>query len=149
METNVAASHSPTSAVPPPLDLAKALPYLAAAYRWSASVALASARLAYRFSKSAALLVHTSFFSHIVSATLYLCAPVIVFSSLLFQAFVLAPYRTLLWVLDLVYPAYVVVGIACIVGAIVGGIARLAAQFAVDQCVPEGMQGTSSYPRIT
>ncbi|TRM70569.1 hypothetical protein BD626DRAFT_554543 [Schizophyllum amplum] len=125
---------SPTASAPP-LDLSKALPYLTAAYRFSASALASSARLSYRLSKSTALLLHTSFFSHLVAATLYLCAPAIVFVSLILQAFVLAPYRTVAWVLELVYPVYVLVGVACIVGGIVGGVARLGAQFAVDQCV--------------
>ena len=147
METS-AASASPTAdAVTPPLDLSKALPYLLVAYHWSTRTALAGLQLAYRLSKSAALLAHSSVFSHVFSATLYRCAPLIVFASLVVQACVIAPYNTITWILDLVYQVYVLVGVACIVGGIVGGIARLAAQFAVEQCVPGEVQGAQQSPR--
>ncbi|KAI5885325.1 uncharacterized protein SCHCODRAFT_02644438 [Schizophyllum commune H4-8] len=144
METSATTASPTASAVTPPLDLSKALPYLLAIYRWSTRTALASFHLAYRLSKSAALLAHSSFFSHVVGATLYLCAPLIVFGSLVFQAFVIAPYTTITWILDLAYPVYVLVGVACIVGGIVGGVARLAAQFAVEQSVPGEVQGAQA-----
>ncbi|KAI4523091.1 hypothetical protein K525DRAFT_283076 [Schizophyllum commune Loenen D] len=147
METSAATASPTADAVTPPLDLSKALPYLLAAYRWSARTALTGFHLAYRLSKSAALLAHSSFFSHVVAATLYLCAPLIVFGSLVLQAFVIAPYNTITWVLDLAYPVYVLVGVACIVGGIVGGVARLAAQFAVEQCVPGEVQVAQSSAR--
>ncbi|KAL1692139.1 hypothetical protein GGG16DRAFT_112459 [Schizophyllum commune] len=147
METSASTASPTASAVTPPLDLSKALPYLLATYRWSLRTTLAVSHLAYRLSKSAALLAHSSVFSHVVSATLYLCAPLIVFASVVLQAFVIAPYNTITWILDLVYPVYVLVGVACIVGGIVGGIARLAAQFAVEQCVPEEVQGAQQSPR--
>ena len=55
-----------------------------------------------------------------VPILLYLFAPVIVFSELVVTVFFFAPYRSILYLLDAFYPLYVLAGVACITGGVLG-----------------------------
>ncbi|PPQ96628.1 hypothetical protein CVT26_010669 [Gymnopilus dilepis] len=63
---------------------------------------------------------------------LYVLAPVIVFLQLALNAFVWSPYRVALYLLDALYPLYVLCGVACITGGILGFAARMISQILVD-----------------
>ncbi|KAG7443598.1 uncharacterized protein BT62DRAFT_1008956 [Guyanagaster necrorhizus] len=56
---------------------------------------------------------------------IYVFAPLIVFTQVALDIVVFTPARTILSLLELVYPLYVLMGIACITGLLVGGIGRL------------------------
>ncbi|KAJ7440485.1 hypothetical protein B0H11DRAFT_2292874, partial [Mycena galericulata] len=51
-------------------------------------------------------------------ALLYITAPLIVFIQLIFEVVVFSPYRAILFISDVFYPAYVFVSVACIAGAV-------------------------------
>ena len=55
-----------------------------------------------------------------VPILLYLFAPVIVFSELVVAIFFVAPYKSVLYLLDAFYPLYVLTGVACITGGVLG-----------------------------
>ena len=55
-----------------------------------------------------------------VPILLYLFAPVIVFSQLVVTIFFFAPYKSILYLLDAFYPLYVLAGVACITGGVLG-----------------------------
>ena len=55
-----------------------------------------------------------------VPILLYLFAPVIVFSGLVVTIFFSAPYKIILYLLDALYPLYVLTGVACITGGVLG-----------------------------
>ncbi|KAF9031357.1 hypothetical protein BDZ89DRAFT_1063982 [Hymenopellis radicata] len=56
----------------------------------------------------------------------YILAPFVVLAQVSLDFLVFTPYRVIVYFLDLVYPIYVLVGVACIVGLMVGGLGRLA-----------------------
>ena len=64
-----------------------------------------------------------------VPILLYLFAPVIVFSELVVTIFFFAPYKSILYLLNALYPLYVLAGVACITGGVLGitgrGLSRL------------------------
>ena len=66
-----------------------------------------------------------------VSILLYLFAPVIVFSELVVTIFFFAPYKSTLYLLDALYPLYVLAGVACITGAVLGIAGRGLSRFLV------------------
>ena len=51
---------------------------------------------------------------------LYLFAPLIVFCQLVATIFLFAPYKSILYLLDAFYPLYVLAGVACITGGLLG-----------------------------
>ena len=55
---------------------------------------------------------------------LYLFAPVFVFSKLVMTVFFFGPYKIILYFLDALYPLYVLVGVACITGGVLGIVGR-------------------------
>lgn len=56
---------------------------------------------------------------------LYLLAPFLVFAQILLEGLVYTPYRIVAYLAYSLYPAYVLVGTACIAAAVVGMTARL------------------------
>jgi hypothetical protein len=50
---------------------------------------------------------------------LYALAPVLVFLQLAFSVLMLLPYHTFLYLVDVLYPLYVFVGVSCIAGALI------------------------------
>ena len=59
-----------------------------------------------------------------VPVLLYLSAPVFVFCKLVIAVFFILPYKTILYLLDALYPVYVLAGVACITGGVLGIIGR-------------------------
>lgn len=55
-----------------------------------------------------------------VPILLYLFSPVVVFSQLVVTTFFFAPYESFLYLLDALYPIYVLTGVACITGGVLG-----------------------------
>ncbi|KAF8920827.1 hypothetical protein CPB85DRAFT_513591 [Mucidula mucida] len=62
----------------------------------------------------------------ILTPLYYILAPFVVLAQVSLDFLVFTPYRVIVYFLDLVYPIYVLVGVACIVGLMVGGLGRLA-----------------------
>jgi hypothetical protein len=64
-----------------------------------------------------------------VPILLYIFAPVIVFSELVVTISFFAPYKSILYLFDALYPLYVLAGVACITGGVLGiagrGLSRL------------------------
>jgi len=65
----------------------------------------------------------------------YAFAPFTVLAQILFEIFVATPYYVVVYLLDLFYPVYVFCGIACIVGASIGLVARISASYLVGLVV--------------
>jgi hypothetical protein len=59
-----------------------------------------------------------------VPILLYFFAPVIVFFELVVTVFFYGPYKTILYLLDALYPLYVLGGVACITGVVLGFAGR-------------------------
>jgi hypothetical protein len=55
-----------------------------------------------------------------VPILLYVFAPVVVFSGLFVTTFFFVPYKSILYLLDAFYPLYVLAGVACITGGVLG-----------------------------
>ncbi|KAK7045265.1 hypothetical protein R3P38DRAFT_2883270 [Favolaschia claudopus] len=121
--------------------LVRALPYIT-----SALSALGSLTLSLLLTLYAALaflanvIAHPIIFLSPFPLLLYLLAPLFIFIQLLLEVLVHAPYRATLYVADVVYPAYVFVGVACITGALVGLGGRLAVHGIVHLVMPPPMQ---------
>jgi len=62
---------------------------------------------------------------------LYVFAPVIVFSQLVVTIFLFGPYNITLYLLDALYPLYVLAGVACITGGVLGITGRGLSQLLV------------------
>ncbi|KAI0049477.1 hypothetical protein FA95DRAFT_1556761 [Auriscalpium vulgare] len=71
------------------------------------------------------LLLTLTPFNVIIPALSYALAPFIISLQLLFESFVLTPYRVTVYVLQAIYPLYAFVGVAVVFGAVVGLGARL------------------------
>jgi len=56
---------------------------------------------------------------------LYILAPFTVFFDIVTTVFVSAPYKTLTYILDAIYPLYVFCGVACIIGCLLGIAGRV------------------------
>ncbi len=56
---------------------------------------------------------------------IYAFAPLIIFTQVTLDIVVFSPARTVVSLLEFVYPLYVLVGVACITGLLVGGVGRL------------------------
>lgn len=63
---------------------------------------------------------------------LYFLAPALVFFDILADVFLRVPYQLSLYILDAFYPIYVFCGVACITGAVIGIMGRLASKLLVD-----------------
>jgi hypothetical protein len=66
-----------------------------------------------------------------VPILLYLFAPVIVFSQLVVTIFLLGPYNIILYLFDALYPLYLLAGVACITGGVLGIAGRGLSQLLV------------------
>ena len=66
----------------------------------------------------------------------YVFAPLIVFVQVSLDFLVFTPYKITAYLLDLVYPIYVVVGAACIAGVLLGGLGRIATFRLTDAVYP-------------
>ncbi|TFY68770.1 hypothetical protein EVG20_g3428 [Dentipellis fragilis] len=111
-------SVSPTvQATPPPI--LQLLPLLSRTFSASVSASSYIARNA-----SSALSLFLTPLTLMLPAVLYVFAPFIVTSQILLDAFVVIPYRVTVYILQVVYPLYVFVGVACICGALLGFGAR-------------------------
>ena len=66
-----------------------------------------------------------------VPILLYLFAPVVVFSNIVLTIFFFAPYKSILYLLDALYPLYVLAGVACITGGVLGIAGREFSQLLV------------------
>jgi len=51
---------------------------------------------------------------------IYLLAPFTTFAAILISITLYTPYRFILWLLDALFPVYVLCGVACITGSILG-----------------------------
>ncbi|KAK0467230.1 uncharacterized protein EV420DRAFT_1636256 [Desarmillaria tabescens] len=56
---------------------------------------------------------------------IYAFAPLTVFTQVTLNIVVFTPARAILSLLEFIYPLYVLVGVACITGLLVGGVGRL------------------------
>lgn len=119
------------------------LPPIAAALDYFplvASVAVQTTRSLFRFTSwlvrttlSYSGLVVLSPFASVLSASLYIFAPVIVFAQVLLDIFVFTPYGLAVYFVDAMYPVYVFCGVACITGVIIGGFARWLVSWITEQ----------------
>ncbi|KIY72121.1 hypothetical protein CYLTODRAFT_418305 [Cylindrobasidium torrendii FP15055 ss-10] len=66
----------------------------------------------------------------------YISAPMFILLHILFDFFVYTPYRTVIGILEALYPLYVVVATGCLVGAFVGGCAHLVSRRIVHAINP-------------
>ena len=66
---------------------------------------------------------------------LYFLAPAIVFAEVVLDMLVSTPYHISLYLLDAFYPVYVLCGVACIVGALLGIGGRITTTMLVDVAV--------------
>ena len=66
-----------------------------------------------------------------VPILLYLFAPVVVFSHIVVTTFFFAPYKSIIYLLDAFYPLYVLAGVACITGGVLGIAGRELSQLLV------------------
>ena len=62
---------------------------------------------------------------------LYILAPVIVFSEVVATIIFYGPYKITLYLLDALYPLYVLIGVACITGGVLGFAGRQLCRFLV------------------
>ncbi|KAJ7662698.1 hypothetical protein DFH06DRAFT_1190647 [Mycena polygramma] len=118
IESAVPATDSPA--------LVRALPYAksVASLLLSSLVAL-SRSVSAALSFAVRILTHPIVFLSPFSVLLYILAPAIVFIQLLLEVFAYSPYRAILYLSDAFYPAYVLLGVACITGALLGFGGRL------------------------
>lgn len=59
-----------------------------------------------------------------IPALAYLFAPLTVFLSYLAVIFIISPWSTLVYLLDVLHPLYVFFGVACLTGMLLGLLAR-------------------------
>jgi hypothetical protein len=71
----------------------------------------------------------------------YVCAPLFVFLDITTTLFVRAPYRTVAYLLEAVFPLYVFVGVACITGVLLGLIARVMCRLLTASLEPAEFDG--------
>ncbi|KAF9478477.1 hypothetical protein BDN70DRAFT_879913 [Pholiota conissans] len=67
----------------------------------------------------------------------YLLAPLFVFLDIATTIFIRTPYRTAAYLLEALFPLYVLVGVACITGVLLGACARVTSRVLVASLVPE------------
>ncbi|KAJ6517700.1 hypothetical protein DFH09DRAFT_1373013 [Mycena vulgaris] len=123
------ASESILESVPSPATspaLARALPYV----KYGASIILSSSLVVFRACFTtlrfiARIVTHPIVFLSPFPLLLYILAPIIVFVQILLDVAVYSPYRAVVYMADAFHPAYVFLGVACIVGALVGLSGRL------------------------
>ena len=70
-----------------------------------------------------------------LSIILYLLSPAIVLAEVVLDMLVATPYHISLYLLDAFYPVYVLCGVACIVGALLGIGGRMTTTMLVDMAV--------------
>jgi hypothetical protein len=63
-------------------------------------------------------------FLAIIPIPIYLLSPAIITSKILLDLFVVLPYRALVYVSQALYPVYAFLGVACLLGALIGFGAR-------------------------
>ena len=115
--TQTGASTAVRSIIDVDSPITQLIPYISSAFSWFKKYFLSSI-------SSFLLLLFWP-----VPILLYLFAPVIVFSELVVTIFFFAPYKSILYLLDALYPLYVLAGVACIAGGVLGiagrGISQL------------------------
>lgn len=113
----------------PPLQ--QALPHLASAVQTFFSIAFSISKrllsISQKLAYPATALAPLSW-----SAFLYIIAPATTLVQVLLELFILLPVRSAAYFLDLIYPAYVFIGVAVIVGSFLGWIAKFIAQQTMD-----------------
>ncbi|KAF7373950.1 hypothetical protein MSAN_00607500 [Mycena sanguinolenta] len=115
MQSAVAATDAPA--------LVRALPYIQSAATLLFYSILSLLRTVFA---TATLLVHpiVLLLPIPIALLLYILAPFLVFAQLLLEIMIYTPYRTIVFLADAVYPAYVFLGVACIAGALLGWTGR-------------------------
>ncbi|KAJ7189932.1 hypothetical protein B0H12DRAFT_1065574, partial [Mycena haematopus] len=105
---------------PDPPAFVRALPYI----RSGATLLLSS--LFRTVSAAVTLLAHpiVLVLPASIALLLYIVAPLLVFSQLVFETVLHTPYRVIVFLSDAVYPAYVFLGVACITGGLLGWTGR-------------------------
>ncbi|KAF8153860.1 hypothetical protein B0H34DRAFT_640116, partial [Crassisporium funariophilum] len=63
---------------------------------------------------------------------LYVFAPVTVFADIITTIFIRTPYRTAVYLLDALFPLYVLCGVACITGGVLGLLGRMLCRVLVN-----------------
>ncbi|KAJ6459120.1 hypothetical protein C8R47DRAFT_1162401, partial [Mycena vitilis] len=118
--------------------LVRALPYAKslASLSFSSLVALSRSVSAALFFASR-ILAHPIVFLSPFPVLLYILAPAIVFTQILVEVFAYSPYRAILYLSDAFYPAYVLLGVACITGALLGLGGRLVVWGALQLLSPQ------------
>lgn len=119
------------------------LPPIAAALDYFPLVASVAVRTTHSFFRFTSWLVRTTLsysglvvlspLASVLSASLYIFAPVIVFAQVLLDIFVFTPYGLAVYFVDAMYPVYVFCGVACITGVIIGGFARWLVSWITEQ----------------
>lgn len=109
----------------PPLQ--QALPHLASAIKTILSFTLSFSKRLLSLSQSLAYPA-TALAPLSWSAFLYIIAPITTLVQVLLELLVLLPVRGVAYFLDLIYPAYVFLGVAVIVGSFLGWIAKFVTQ---------------------
>lgn len=85
-----------------------------------------------------------------ISIILYVFAPFIVLFQIILGLVIFTPYRALLYLADAVYPIYVLCGIACILGVLLGVSGRHLAKWvtiAVMECIEQKKGGAEASAR--
>ncbi|KAJ7257546.1 hypothetical protein B0H12DRAFT_1232576 [Mycena haematopus] len=103
-----------------PPALARALPYIQSAATHLLSSLFRTVFAAATFLAHPIVLVLPAS----IALLLYIVAPFLVFSQLVFEIVLHTPYRVIVFLSDAVYPAYVFLGVACITGALLGWTGR-------------------------
>lgn len=102
---------------PSPTQTPPLLPIL---YPYAISALHKSVHLAYAFWRYTLGLFVRFPWSTLISPLTYLLAPFTTFAAILLSFTLLTPYRLILWLLDALFPIYVLCGVACITGSILG-----------------------------
>jgi len=118
--------------IAPPLE--RVLPYVVSGVSAAVSIASTFARFVIFLFSIASRIIG---FLSPLPIILYLLAPVFVFVDVIADTFIRWPYAIALYVSDAFYPIYVFFGVACIIGLLIGGAARLLSTFLVNILVVE------------
>ncbi|KAJ7023148.1 hypothetical protein C8F04DRAFT_1401852 [Mycena alexandri] len=109
-----------TAANPP--ALARALPYAQSIVYFTFSSVVSLSRAIF----SALAFVILQIIAHPFPLLLYILAPVLVFVQIFLDVFVYFPYHAIVYLADAFYPVYVLLGVACVTGTLIGLSGRIA-----------------------
>ncbi|KII90257.1 hypothetical protein PLICRDRAFT_40462 [Plicaturopsis crispa FD-325 SS-3] len=140
MSSTISASASPSTTSPTPVPLAKFLPFLNQAAHSSFYLLRASFAVLPRLYGPLTTVVTWP-----LPILLYLLSPVFVLTHILYSTFIETPYNAIVGLAVALYPVYVFVGIAIVLGALVGVSGKIViagvSALILGPSVPEGPDG--------